>query len=86
MLFFIKADLLNRLPLSSHLHWDVVPLIPAERAPESAKWAMQQLSPAQRRQDVARLRIRVPLSCPRTVWGWPAETTVRRVGWFRLGR
>ena len=43
------SDLLNRLPLSSHLKWDVVPLIPAERALESAKWAMQQLSLAQRR-------------------------------------
>jgi len=38
------ADLLNRLPLSAYLDWEVVPLITAERALESAKWALQQLS------------------------------------------
>lgn len=38
------ADLLNRLPLFAHLEWEVVPLIPADRALESAKWAMQQRS------------------------------------------
>jgi len=38
------ADLLNRLPLSAYLQWEVVPLISAERALESAKWALQQLS------------------------------------------
>jgi muconolactone delta-isomerase len=38
------ADVLNRLPLSAYLTWDVVPLITADRALESAKWALQQLS------------------------------------------
>jgi muconolactone delta-isomerase len=41
------ADLLNRLPLSAYLQWEVVPLITADRALESAKWALQQLSLAQ---------------------------------------
>jgi len=43
------ADLLNRLPLSAYLDWEVVPLITAERALDSAKWALQQLSLAQTR-------------------------------------
>lgn len=43
------ADLLNRLPLSAYLDWEVVPLISADRALESAKWALQQLSLAQAR-------------------------------------
>ena len=38
------ADLLNRLPLSGYLDWEVAPLIPADRALDSAKWALQQLS------------------------------------------
>lgn len=38
------ADLLNRLPLAAYLDWDVVPLIAADRALDSAKWALQQLS------------------------------------------
>lgn len=38
------ADLLNRLPLFAYLKWEVVPLIPADRALESAKWALQQLA------------------------------------------
>jgi len=38
------SDILNRLPLSAYLTWEVVPLIGAERALESAKWALQQLS------------------------------------------
>ena len=43
------ADLLNRLPLSAYLDWEVVPLISADRALDSAKWALQQLSLAQMR-------------------------------------
>ncbi len=43
------ADLLNRLPLSAYLDWEVVPLISADRALDSAKWALQQLSLAQTR-------------------------------------
>ncbi|MDP3767240.1 MAG: muconolactone Delta-isomerase family protein, partial [Dehalococcoidia bacterium] len=42
------ADMLNRLPLSGYLEWEVVPMIPAERALESAKWALQQVSQASR--------------------------------------
>jgi hypothetical protein len=37
------ADMLNRLPLSGHLEWEVLPMIAADRALESAKWAMQQM-------------------------------------------
>ncbi len=43
------SDLLNRLPLSAYLEWELVPLIPADRALESAKWALQQISLAQTR-------------------------------------
>jgi muconolactone delta-isomerase len=42
-------DILNRLPLSAYLEWEVVPMIAADRALESAKWALQQLSLAQTR-------------------------------------
>jgi len=38
------ADLLNRLPLFAYLRWEVVPLIPAARALDSAKWALQHLA------------------------------------------
>ena len=43
------SDILNRIPLSGYLDWEVVPLIPADRALDSAKWALQQLSLAQTR-------------------------------------
>ena len=43
------AEMLNRLPLFAHLDWEVVPMIPAERALDSAKWALQQLSLASTR-------------------------------------
>lgn len=42
-------DILNRLPLSAYLEWEVVPMIAADRALDSAKWALQQLSLAQAR-------------------------------------
>jgi muconolactone delta-isomerase len=42
-------DVLNRLPLSGYLDWEVIPLIPADRALESAKWALQQLNPGSTR-------------------------------------
>lgn len=42
-------DVLNRLPLSGYLEWEVIPLIPAGRALESAKWALQQLNPGSTR-------------------------------------
>ena len=38
------AELLNRLPVFAYLEWEVVPMIPAERALDGAKWALQQLS------------------------------------------
>jgi muconolactone delta-isomerase len=38
------SDILNRVPLSAYIDWEVVPLIAADRALESAKWALQQLS------------------------------------------
>lgn len=38
------AELMNRLPVFAHLNWEVVPMIPADKALESAKWALQQLS------------------------------------------
>jgi len=43
------AEMLNRLPLFAHLDWEVVPMIPADRALDSAKWALQQLSLASTR-------------------------------------
>ena len=43
------ADILNRVPLFAYLEWDVVPLIPADKALDGAKWALQQLSLAQTR-------------------------------------
>jgi muconolactone delta-isomerase len=36
------AEMLNRLPLSGYLEWEVVPMIPADRALDIAKWALQQ--------------------------------------------
>src|SRR2546426_5322646 len=38
------SDLLTRLPVAGYMNWEVVPLIPADTALESAKWALQQLS------------------------------------------
>jgi muconolactone delta-isomerase len=38
------SDLLIRLPIAGYLEWEVVPLIPADKALDSAKWALQQLS------------------------------------------
>ncbi len=35
------AEMLNRLPLFAYLEWEVVPLIPAQSALDSAKWALQ---------------------------------------------
>lgn len=40
------ADLLNRLPIFGYLEWEVIPMIPAERALETAKWTLQQLASA----------------------------------------
>ena len=37
-------ELLTRLPVAGYMDWEVVPLIPADTALESAKWALQQLS------------------------------------------
>ncbi len=35
------AEMLNRLPLSAYLDWDVAPLIPAQQALDAAKWTLQ---------------------------------------------
>ncbi len=35
------AEMLNRLPLSAYLDWDVSPLIPAQQALDAAKWTLQ---------------------------------------------
>lgn len=37
-------ELLTRLPVAGYMEWEVVPLIPADKALETAKWALQQLS------------------------------------------
>jgi muconolactone delta-isomerase len=37
------SELLTRLPVAGYMDWEVVPLIPADTALESAKWALQQL-------------------------------------------
>jgi len=38
------SELLVHLPVASYMNWEIVPLIPADKALESAKWALQQLS------------------------------------------
>ncbi len=38
------SELLIRLPIAGYLEWEVVPLIPADKALDAAKWALQQLS------------------------------------------
>jgi muconolactone delta-isomerase len=38
------SELLTRLPVAGYMDWEVVPLVPADTALESAKWALQQLS------------------------------------------
>src|SRR3989337_1412484 len=43
------SEMLNRLPLSAYLEWEVVPLVPAERALEDAKWTLQHGPGQQRR-------------------------------------
>lgn len=35
------SEMLNRLPLSAYLVWQVDPLIPAQQALEAAKWTLQ---------------------------------------------
>ncbi len=40
------SELLTRLPVAAYMDWEVVPLIPADTALESAKWALQHLSVA----------------------------------------
>ena len=37
------SELLTRLPVAGYMDWEIVPLIPADTALESAKWALQQL-------------------------------------------
>ncbi len=39
------AELLNRLPVFAYLEWEVLPMIPADKALEAAKWALQQAAP-----------------------------------------
>jgi len=38
------SDLLIRLPAAGYLEWEVVPLIPADKALDAAKWALQQIA------------------------------------------
>jgi muconolactone delta-isomerase len=48
------AALLNRVPISGYLDWEVTPLVPAQSALESARWAvtqLQQREPATARAD-----------------------------------
>ena len=35
------SDLLVRLPVAAYMEWEVVPLIPADKALDAAKWALQ---------------------------------------------
>ena len=37
-------ELLTRLPIAGYIDWEIVPLIKADTALETAKWALQQLS------------------------------------------
>ena len=43
------SEMLNRLPLSAYLEWEVTPLVAAERALEDAKWTLQHGPGQQRR-------------------------------------
>ena len=36
------SALINRLPASAYLDWDVCPMVPAQSALEAAKWSLQQ--------------------------------------------
>ncbi|MCA9823268.1 MAG: hypothetical protein KC482_07950 [Dehalococcoidia bacterium] len=36
------SELINRLPVSAMVTWDVVPMIPADSALQAAKWALTQ--------------------------------------------
>ena len=40
------SQMLNRLPLSAYLEWEVDPLIPAQQALEAAKWTLQHTNEA----------------------------------------
>ncbi|MEX0801548.1 MAG: muconolactone Delta-isomerase family protein [Dehalococcoidia bacterium] len=40
------SEMLNRLPLSAYLVWQVDPLIPAQQALEAAKWTLQHTNAA----------------------------------------
>jgi muconolactone delta-isomerase len=40
------SEMLNRLPLSAYLEWEVVPLIPAQKALDAAKWTLQHTAEA----------------------------------------
>ncbi len=42
------SDMLNRLPVSALLDWEAIPMIPAQSALDSAKWAMKQRAEQQR--------------------------------------
>ena len=35
------SDLLVRLPVAAYMEWEVIPLIPADKALDAAKWALQ---------------------------------------------
>jgi muconolactone delta-isomerase len=40
------SQLINRLPVSAMVSWDVIPMIPADSALQAAKWALGQAAPA----------------------------------------
>ncbi len=37
------SELMLRLPVAAYMEWEVVPLIPADKALDTAKWALQHL-------------------------------------------
>jgi muconolactone delta-isomerase len=37
------SELITRLPVAAYMEWEVVPLIPAEKALDAAKWALQHM-------------------------------------------
>ncbi|MCH7835656.1 MAG: hypothetical protein IH864_02190 [Chloroflexi bacterium] len=43
------SEMLNRLPLSAYLDWEVSPLVAADRALEAAKWTLQHSASQARR-------------------------------------
>jgi muconolactone delta-isomerase len=36
------SELINRLPISAYLDWEIAPMVPTQSALDAAKWSLQQ--------------------------------------------